>query len=379
VRVALVVERFLASGGGVEQAAWNVAAALARSGEEVHVCAREGSDSEPPPGVRIHALQGPRFWQPLRVLVFSQRSGAWIRSARPPFDVVHSFSRTRHQDVYRAGGGCHAAFMQQTYTRAGAALRVLSPRHALLLAIEAGVFEDPRQTIHCPSRRVRDEIASRHPAVATRSVVIPNGVDPRLFHAERHAEAAHALRAALSPQADHVWLFAGSGARRKGLDTALRALAACGQPQDALWVAGRIERAPALRLAAQLGVEHRIRLLGPRGDLPALYAAADGLLLPTRYDPFANVCLEAAASARPVLTSATNGAAELLAEAAIVVPDAEDWRAFAAGLDRLADPVTRDRLGRAGREVALRNDWDAHARQLQRLYRRIAEAGGGAA
>jgi UDP-glucose:(heptosyl)LPS alpha-1,3-glucosyltransferase len=308
--------------------------------------------------------------------VFSQRSAAWIRRAQSRFDIVHAFSRTRHQHVYRAGGGCHAVFMQQTHTRTGAALRRLSPRHALLLAIEARVFEDARQTIHCPSRRVRDEIVRRHPAVVSRSVVIPNGVDPDLYHPERHQAEARSLRAGLDPDAERVWLFAGSGGRRKGLDTALRALAACRHAGDVLWVAGRIEPGPARRLAAELGVESRVRLLGPRNDLPVLYAASDGLLLPTRYDPFANVSLEAAASGRPVLTSATNGAADLLAEAAIVVADAEDWRAFAAGLDRLADPDLRDRLGRKGREIACRNDWDAHARSLQALYRDLVSRTG---
>ena len=49
--------------------------------------------------------------------------------------------------------------------------------------------------------------------------------------------------------------------------------------------------------------------------MPALYQAADALLLPTRYDPFANVTLEAAAAGLAIITSAGNGAAEWLGEA----------------------------------------------------------------
>jgi glycosyltransferase involved in cell wall biosynthesis len=115
-----------------------------------------------------------------------------------------------------------------------------------------------------------------------------------------------------------------------------------------------------------------VQFLGYRRDLPALCAAADALLLPTRYDAFANATLEAAAAGLPVLTSATNGAAELLAPGAIVVEDPEDVAGFAAGLDELGDPARRNELGRAGRGIAVGQSWLAHVAALRRLYRRIA-------
>jgi UDP-glucose:(heptosyl)LPS alpha-1,3-glucosyltransferase len=55
-----------------------------------------------------------------------------------------------------------------------------------------------------------------------------------------------------------------------------------------------------------------VRFEGPRLDVERGYAGADLFVLPTRYDPFANACLEAMACGLPVLTSAANGAAELL-------------------------------------------------------------------
>lgn len=115
-----------------------------------------------------------------------------------------------------------------------------------------------------------------------------------------------------------------------------------------------------------------MRFLGERHDLEAVYAAADALILPTRYDAFANVCLEAAAAGIPVVTSGANGAAAPLAAAARVVDDPEDVEGFARALDALADPERRAALGAAARKVAESMGWDAHVRALRALYARVA-------
>jgi len=367
LRVALVIERFEPRGGGVEAVAWTVAHGLADAGEEVHVVAREGQQSR---RVALHALRTPRAWQPLRVLAFSRAAGRAARALG--CDVIHSFSRTRHQDVYRAGGGSHADYLARRHGPAGARLRPLSPRHAVLLGIERAVFRDPRQLVQCNSAMVRDEIARRYAVPDERLVVLPNGVDLKRFHPGRRTAEGARLRADLGVGRRPVWLLAGSGLRRKGLDTALEALARGGPADAELWVAGRDDPAPWRRRASRLGVEGRVRFLGHRGDLEAVYAAADALLLPTRYDAFANACLEAAAAGIPVVTSGANGAAAPLAAGSLVVEDPEDVEGFARALDALADGARREALGAAGRKRAESLGWDAHVRELRALYLRVA-------
>lgn len=73
------------------------------------------------------------------------------------------------------------------------------------------------------------------------------------------------------------------------------------------------------------------------------------MVLPTRYDPFANACLEAMACGIPVLTTSSNGAAEVLPEPWLVCDGVDATR---AGLDRLADPTVRAALGERCRAVA---------------------------
>jgi glycosyltransferase involved in cell wall biosynthesis len=139
-----------------------------------------------------------------------------------------------------------------------------------------------------------------------------------------------------------------------------------------LWVAGNDDPKPWRDLAAALGVGARVRWLGRGRDAAALCAAADALILPTRYDAFANACLEAAAAGLPVVTSACNGAAEILGDGGIVVPDAEDAAAFARALERLADPGELRFRGAAARSVAESFGWPQHIAGLRELYARIA-------
>ncbi len=358
MRIALVVERFEPGTGGVENVAWQVAHGLVRAGDAVDVIARRATASAQ---VRIRTVNAPTSWQPLRVWSFSR---AAARAApRESYDVVYSLARTTEQDVYRAGGGSHADYLQRRFRGSARALRRISPRHALLIRCDRRVFADPSQIVQCGSEMVHAEIVRRYGVPAERLHVLRNGVDLERFRPPAPGARRQRAGGASAP----CWLFVGRGFARKGLDTALRALA---HTRDArLRVAGGDAPGPWQRLATRLGVAQRVEFLGFQRDLPALYAEADALLLPTRYDAFANVCLEAAAAGLPVVTSAANGAAELLRGAGgWIVDDAEDVDAFADALDALRDPARRRRLGEAGRAVAEANGWEAHVTALRRLF-----------
>ncbi len=363
MRVALVVERFEAAGGGVENAVWNVARELVQAGDEVSVLARRAT---PAPGVNLHRISVPSFWQPLRVTSFAHRSRERLREL--DFDIVHSFCRTLQQDVFHAGGGSHADYMQNTYGRAGTQLRRLSPRHAVQLSLERQIFCNPHTITQCVSKMVQREISARYGVPTSRLPVIEYGVDTERFAPEGNAHARAPLRSEFAAGDDTIWLFAGSGWRRKGLDTALEALARATTEALQLWIVGRDEPAAWRNRARRLGVIDRVRFLGERSDLERLYAAADGLLLPTRYDAFGLVCLEAAAAGRAVVTSADAGASELFGQCGRVMDSGARADAYAKTLDELCDRELRDELGARARQMALHHSWKRHVERLRSLY-----------
>jgi UDP-glucose:(heptosyl)LPS alpha-1,3-glucosyltransferase len=363
MRVALVVERFEAAGGGVENVVWYIARELVRAGDAVSVLARRAT---PATGVVLQQVPAPSFWQPLRVSMFAQRTREKLRDLE--LDVVHSFCRTLRQDIFDAGGGSHEDYMLNTYGETGTRLRKISPRHALQLYLERRIFRDPDTIVQCVSGKVQRELSARYGTPTSRLPVIEYGVDTKRFDPEYNAHARGPLRSQYAAGSDTVWLFAGSGWRRKGLDIALETLAGVANPALQLWVAGRDDPTSWRTLARRLGISDRVRFLGNRTDLEHLYAAADGLFLPTRYDAFGLVCLEAAASGRAVVTSDDAGAAELFGDCGRVVSRGDGPEAYAQTLDELCDSKLRDELGAKARKMAMQHDWTSHVERLRELY-----------
>jgi UDP-glucose:(heptosyl)LPS alpha-1,3-glucosyltransferase len=369
LNIAIVIERFVPR-GGVENVAWRVAHELQQQGEEVLVLTREADPAAGVPHVRVRA---PRFWQPLRISLFSRSCRRRLQES--VFDVVHGFSHTRQQDLFRAGGGCHRDELRRLHRGPRLVARWSSPRHRVRLAIERHVFERTQQRIQCSSRLVADALEREHGVAPDRIELLPNAVDSELFADATAQDAGRALRRRLAPTAKRIWLFPGSGWHRKGLDTALDAFAAAEPDSDAqLWIVGRDSIRSAEAQTRQLGVSERVRFLGHRDDMPALYQAADAVLLPTRYDPFANVTLEAAAAARPVVTSAANGAAEWLGDDIGIVEDAEDVQGFVRAMQALRDVSERRRRGESLARQAMKLDWPSHVGRLRTIYAAISAA-----
>jgi UDP-glucose:(heptosyl)LPS alpha-1,3-glucosyltransferase len=221
------------------------------------------------------------------------------------------------------------------------------------------------------SRLGAAEIARLHGVPETRLTVVYNGVDLVRFHPEHRTRERAAARAEAGvPVGAWVALFTGSGFERKGLDTALRGLALLGDGASRLLVVGKGDTRPYRRLAERLGLGERVRWLGPRPDVERWYAAADVLVLPTRYEPFGNVHLEALASGLPVVTTTAAGGAEAVdSESGVVVPPG-DPRAVTRALERLrATPA--DRLITAARGAAEPFTYERQVVGFERIYRRL--------
>lgn len=320
MKVALVHRRFTTH-GGTERYLVGFARWLVAHGHEVHVlCNEVREDLREEPGVRFEHLP---MLRPAKLLSLWASAARALRRAR--YDAVMGFGRTPGHQLFRAGGGSHVDALRRTHP----VRRWLSPEDWVEMAMDRAAVRSARICIANSELGAR---GLRRDYGAERVEIVYNGVDLARFRPDPAIRVA--TRSALGAQGP-VALFLGTGFRRKGLDVAIEAL----PPGWTLWVAGKDRpwAAPA-----------NVRFLGPARDPERLLQAADVMLLPTRYDPFANACLEALACGIPALTTPDNGAAEVLPHPWMV---ASDPAAFREGLLRA---VSEPALGERCREVAER-------------------------
>lgn len=301
MKIALIRRQFSAT-GGAELYVQRLLAALSEAGHETHLFAEKWEGQAA--GVRFHtvAAGGARAERPLR---FAQAVDAALR--QETFDCVFSLERTLRQDVYRAGDGLHRVWLERRRQFAPWWKRPLVGRgafHRAMLALEARTF-DPAGTRHVivNSEMVRGEIARHFPDFPQERVhTIRNGVEVGRFQSVSKTTARR--RFGLKDD-DFVLVFVGSGWERKGLPWLLRFMA--GRSDDS-----HLKLLVVTRDRMRGRVPPNVVLTGPLGDVEAAYAAADLLTFLPVYEPCANVVSEALATGIPAITTAFNGASELI-------------------------------------------------------------------
>ena len=203
---------------------------------------------------------------------------------------------------------------------------------------------------------------------AKRIVALRNGVDLKLF-APADAQQRNAVREQRGMQG-FTLLSVGHLVPVKSHDLAIAALPLL--PDVQLMFVGDGPELPRLRaLAAELNVNDRVKFLGalPQAELPALYNAADALILASSREGWANVLLESMACGTPVVASNVWGTPEVVAAAEAGVLMQERSAAGAAAAVRQLQAHYPDRA--ATRLYAERFSWDDTSAGQLRLFRDI--------
>jgi UDP-glucose:(heptosyl)LPS alpha-1,3-glucosyltransferase len=309
MRIALVHMRQAAI-GGTELVLNTLAAHLATLGHDVTIVCRS-RESQPHPRVEFAVLRSLAVGGAWRMWAFAADVERHVASAR--YDLVLALGKTWTHDVIRTGGGSHATFVERARVFEG---RNTTLKDLLALKIERRGFAPGNyKRVIANSRMVARDIGARY-AVPERDIeVVYNGVDLERFH-PREREHGRELRRTLGLGERHlVFLFLGSGFRRKGLERTLhafRAVSAARADARLLVVGEDSTRSTHQRLARDLGIASCVQFLGARADAPVCFAASDVHVLPTWYDSFGFTVLEALATGVPVITTDAAGAAELV-------------------------------------------------------------------
>lgn len=216
--------------------------------------------------------------------------------------------------------------------------------------------------------------------------VIPPGVDLERFNPLPTPLAKEHLGI---PVADQNIVFAGRIEPLKGIDTLLLAVSLLRQryPEETRnicvaiiggdpWADNPEEEMTRLQaMRHDLGITDFVTFLGSKdqNELPYYYAAAAAVVMPSHYESFGLVALEAMAMGTPVIASEVGGLAFLVkdGETGFHIP-ARDHEALAARLfDILSNRHCRDLLGRQAREYAQQYDWNLIVQRMVELYQAL--------
>jgi D-inositol-3-phosphate glycosyltransferase len=223
-----------------------------------------------------------------------------------------------------------------------------------------------------------DQLERLYGADPSRIELVAPGVDHAFFSPGDRLGARTALRH-LDLGEGPVLLFVGRIQPLKGLDVAVRALAALDQPQARLVVvggasgaegAGEVDR--IAKLVAELGVADQIRTVEPVPHhlLSTYYRAADVVLVPSRSESFGLVALEAAACGTPVVAAAVGGLRTLVEHGRTgFLVEGRDPAVFASYTDQILQaPALAAELSDAAARRARGYTWSTAAGRLRRIY-----------
>lgn len=372
VRLAIVRQKYRPD-GGAERFISRALEALDDDSLVLNIITRSWQ-GEPKPEWHLHICNPKKWGRISRERGFAVAARACWEQEK--FDIVQSHERIAGCDIFRAGDGVHRVWLEQRARVVSPVQRLLtqvSRYHRYVMAAEEEMFRSPSlKKIICNSLMVKNDIMRCFQVPEEKFAVIYNAIDSTRFMPAT-AEQRQQSRAQLN-LADNakVFIYVGSGFERKGLKASISALAAT----DAhLLVVGQDKQQSRYEnLARSLGCENRIHFLGVQNNVIPFYHAADSLILPTLYDPFPNVILEAMACGLPVITSFTCGGAEFIVDGKQgFVCDALDVPALTAAAVAIPQRTLDSRMGDLAREKVLPCSPQQLATQLHALYQQVLQ------
>lgn len=381
MKIALVVYQFIREKGGVESYVFNLSKQLLDRGHEVHIFAHRFSQDRDK-RLTVHHVPAVTFWSPLKYWTFAVNTPKIIRKTKVKFDLVHGFTQTLLQDIYRVGGGCHWDYMIHTYplmrSLVGRMLLCLNPRHLSLLFLERIIFKGKHyKQITCISEQCREEIIKHYTVSSNDIEVIYNGVDINIFTPQNRIRYRDAVRTQYGVAPDEVLLvFVGSGFKRKGLKYVVEALSLVNKSQKVkLLVVGKGNFREYQRLAKEKGVFDKVVFAGVCKQIERIYVGGDIFVFPSEYDAFGTACLEAMASGLPVIASKTSGVSEIIRHGkdGFVVHHPIDAKDITNCINVLLEKEKREHMGLAARQTAEIYSFEANSEKTLRIYQRVLD------
>ncbi len=376
--------------GGLARHVRKLSEHLVRERVEVHVLTRGGGHlaaEEERHGVIVHRVQEPPFPKDVSAFVrwVDEMNGDMYELGVElcdgiDFDLVHSHDWLVAGAARTLARGYGLPWLTTVHATEYGRHQGWVDKHpqSHIHAAERAMVHDADAVITC-SQYMRGHVCGVFGVAPARVDVVPNAIDPRDL--DPVVEDLPALRARFADPSERLVLLVGRLVYEKGFHLALDALApVIRRLRDVRFVVAGSGTAEAelKRQAHELGLTGHGSFLGWVGDdmLHSLYRVSDLCIVPSIYEPFGLVALEAMASGCLCVVADTGGLRE------VVPGDGTVGLRFASRssdaleevLERaLADDETRSQMVAEARDHVLRFDWGEVARRTRELYAALAE------
>jgi len=251
-----------------------------------------------------------------------------------------------------------------------------NPLHVFLYVREWARFRFAvHQHIVCFSKADADLLMRYFPSTAGAISIIPNGVNIERFFRDGGKRAEFRVKNSFS-ESDFVLCFVGHEFERKGLYPVIEALSALPREVRLVVAGGRGQMLNAAREFAEArGVQNRVTFLGAVQEVEWVMNGCDVLIMPSKFEAWPLVGLEAMACGLPVLLKPTGGISEFLKDGINGYNILDEPGHIAATVQKLlADPQSRRRMSEAAVSTAVQYSWEMIAERYIALLSKDAPA-----
>jgi UDP-glucose:(heptosyl)LPS alpha-1,3-glucosyltransferase len=368
MKIAVVINRYGLI-GGAENFAFELTEGLARlNGFKVHVYANKWRNRSSP--ITFHKIPSFRFPRCFRPINFAYYLKRMIRAEA--FDVVHSHERILEMNFMTFHGIPHSTWIRETKRK-----RLSLFDRATAWVEREGVRNNGYPVILPVSNLVKEEILKLYDIPESRIRVIHPGVAVHRFSVLERAACRREIRDRHGfSEDDVVVLFVGMNFEIKRLDLVLKGvadLAAKGNRQVKLLVAGKGNIKRYSSVAHDFGISRRVIFAGVIREAEKYYMASDIFAMPSRYEAFGLVVMEAMAAGLPVIISGRVGARDIITSGlnGLILPDHPNFSDMAEALSLLMDPGRRKKMGENAKKKALKHNWDSVVHKMAQLYKTL--------
>ncbi|MBW2630765.1 MAG: glycosyltransferase family 4 protein [Deltaproteobacteria bacterium] len=369
-KIAVVIPKYGLVGGGEKFVRELTERIASNHRYDVHVFANKWeSQSDRITFHKVPVISFPKFLTTISFAWFANR-----KIAKMNFDIIHTHDRILHADIFTMHGVPHRFWVKKV-RRKGMSLFDYGT-----IWVEESLINHGKCRMFLPvSGIAKDKFVQEFGVDPGKIQVVHPGVDiDRFDKLDRKICRGEIRRRFEIDETDMVVLFVSMNFELKGLDNLIAAMAMIKSKHPSermkLLVVGKGNSKKYCRLAEKSGIKNDVIFAGVwKDNIEQIYMASDIFAMPSGFDTFGMVVLEAMSASLPVIISDNVGAADLVKDGINgFVVEKEDIDSISSKIEFMLNEKNREDMAKEAHKTATNNTWDIMADKVLKIYDEMA-------